>query len=125
MSILTVKHIMSEEIISVLESEPITKFENYFKKRNIHHVLVENEEGNLIGIISSEDVAKSKSWIVKDKIVASDIMTKNPITIKETTILEDAKSIFIENRYRALPVLNEFNKIVGIITPYDFMVKLE
>ena len=61
---------------------------------------------------------------MKDKVVASDIMTKEPVTIKADTPLIVVKSNFLENRYRALPVLDDNGKLVGIITPFDLIARM-
>jgi len=119
-----VKEIMSTDLITVGEDEPLTNFENKFKSRRIHHILVENIQGELVGIISSEDAAKSKSWLVKDKVKAFHLMTEYPITIHEDTQLKEVRSHFLINRYRALPVKNEIGDLVGIVTPYDLIEDL-
>lgn len=125
MSKIKVKEIMSTELITVRKDDPIATFEAYFKGRKIHHLLVENENGKLEGIISSEDAARAMSWVTKDKVVAEHIMSKDPITINENMPIKIAKSHFLENRYRALPVINEDQILVGIITPYDLLQKLK
>jgi len=124
MSKTIVKDIMSTELISVRNNDPLTSFEAYFKSRKIHHLLVVDDLGKLIGIISSEDVARAMSWITKDKILAEHIMTKNPITITEDATLKQATNQFLDNRYRALPVMNKDQKLIGIITPFDLLARL-
>jgi len=116
-----VKDIMSKDLVCVQENDPVAEFENHFKKRSIHHVIVENSDGNLVGIISSEDMARSKTWLVEDKLKAAHIMAMHPITIKESAPLHLARAHFLENRYRALPVVNESNNLTGIVTPFDIL----
>lgn len=117
-----VKDLMSSELITVNPMDPLVDFENHFKRRSIHHILVEDKSHNLIGIISSEDVARCNSWIVKDKIVAEDIMTEHPITVEEKDSINVAKSIFTKNMLRALPVKNSEGELVGIITTWDLLM---
>ena len=53
---------------------------------------------------------------------AGDIMTKNVITIRpETTIAEGIKNL-VENQISGAPVLDQNNKIVGMVTEKDLIV---
>lgn len=117
-----VKDIMSSELITVNPEAHLEDFENHFKRRSIHHILVEDKAHKLVGIISSEDVGRCNSWIVKDKIVAEDIMTIHPITVEDTDSINIVKSFFTKNMLRALPVKNSKGDLVGIITTWDLLV---
>jgi CBS domain-containing protein len=53
-------------------------------------------------------------------IKITDIMTRNPTTVKaETTVLE-VKEIFGKAPFNCLPILHE-GKLVGLVTPKDLM----
>ncbi len=115
-----VSELMSKDVISVNESMPLTDFIKTFDRRLIHHILVENELGQLVGIISQTDLDKNRSFYLEEKLLASHLMTENPVTVSSSTTLNEAAEILRTNRFRALPVL-EKGELVGIITPYDFL----
>uniref|UniRef100_A0A7N0TVT1 CBS domain-containing protein n=1 Tax=Kalanchoe fedtschenkoi TaxID=63787 RepID=A0A7N0TVT1_KALFE len=48
--------------------------------------------------------------------VVGDVMTSNPLVVRETTNLEDAARILLETKYRRLPVVDAKGRLVGIIT---------
>ncbi|CAN1307470.1 CBS domain-containing protein CBSX2, chloroplastic [Linum perenne] len=48
--------------------------------------------------------------------VVGDLMTPNPLTVRENTNLEDAARLLLETKYRRLPVLDADGKLVGLIT---------
>lgn len=48
--------------------------------------------------------------------VVGDLMTPAPLTVMETTNLEDAARLLLETKYRRLPVVDSDGKLVGIIT---------
>jgi len=48
-------------------------------------------------------------------------MTQNPEVISENQTVDEALEIFLKNKYRALPVMDQEDKLVGIITPYDIL----
>jgi CBS-domain-containing membrane protein len=47
---------------------------------------------------------------------AKDIMTKNIITVKEDMLIEDLSKHFIEHRVNGFPVVDENEKLVGVVT---------
>ena len=55
-----------------------------------------------------------------NKTVA-DIMTSNPMMVKPETPLKEAISIIAKQKISGLPVVDEENKIVGIISENDLM----
>jgi len=118
---LKVKDIMSRDLTCVTSNTSISNIAQLFTRRNIHHVLVENEDGELTGIISSEDLARMRSKLFEDKLTASHIMTAYPITIHDNESIKKANSHFLNNQYRALPVMNDNEELVGIITPFDLL----
>lgn len=52
-------------------------------------------------------------------MIIKDIMIKNVLTISPDTFLKDALTTMEENRIRHLPVINEEEEIVGIISDRD------
>ena len=75
-----------------------------------------DDNNTLLGIVTNRDLKYISSY----DILVKDIMTKdNIITGKIGTTLEQAKKILWENRIEKLPIVDENNKIVGLITSKD------
>lgn len=81
--------------------------------------------GKLIGLITDGDLRRSlqskgpKDWI---KLKAKDIMTKDPITIDEKTLVSKALKKMERNSKKSisvLPVLDDKNKIIGLLRLHD------
>ncbi len=51
---------------------------------------------------------------------ASDIMTTNVLTIREDESVSKARTVLMEEDITALPVVNEYGDLSGIITQTDF-----
>ncbi len=116
----SIQTIMSEDLITVLEGAQLKHFEYKLTPRKIHHLIVENLQGELVGIISTEDIAKATSWIVEDKITTQHIMSKDLITLPHTASIKDVLLKLLENKHRAIPIIKN-KKAVGIVTAYDFL----
>jgi CBS domain-containing protein len=55
--------------------------------------------------------------------IAQDLMTKNVIAVRPETPLVEAANILLKNRFNGLPVVDNQNKVLGIITEYDLILK--
>ncbi|MGB3202715.1 MAG: CBS domain-containing protein [Nodosilinea sp.] len=51
----------------------------------------------------------------------ADVMTPNPITVTPTTVLKDAIQLMADNHVGGLPVINDDNDLVGILSESDLM----
>jgi CBS domain-containing protein len=56
-------------------------------------------------------------------MLVSDIMTKDVISVHKDTQLTEAAGILAKFRIHGLPVVDNANKVVGIITESDFFTK--
>ena len=56
---------------------------------------------------------------------ASDIMTKDVLTVRPDTDILSAARLLLEKHFNGLPVVNEDNMIVGIICQSDLLVQQE
>ncbi len=53
----------------------------------------------------------------------NNIMTKDVLSVKEDMPISEIAKIISENKIHGVPVINEENKVVGIITETDFFTK--
>ena len=70
-----------------------------------------------------EDEDDSDEEAEKDSRIVADFMRTDIITIKASDSLALAEHIMLEGNFLRLPVVDENNKIVGIITQYDIKKK--
>jgi CBS domain-containing membrane protein len=54
-------------------------------------------------------------------IRCADLMSRQPITVSHDTVLSDAWKLFGTHRIKALPVIDTRGRVVGIVTPADFI----
>lgn len=53
----------------------------------------------------------------------SEVMTKNPETLKETDTIQAAAKLMLEKGYSVIPVLDDKDQLVGVFTESDFVGK--
>ena len=56
-----------------------------------------------------------------NNLTVSILMTKEPITVRPSDKVTQAAKILSERNFNGLPVVNEENKLVGIITEFDLI----
>ncbi len=124
-----VKDYMSEELVTTEKNTKIFDAVELMKQHDIHRLpVVENKR--LVGLITEGTIqeampSKATSLSVYEanyllnKTTVDDVMIKEVQTIKETCLLEDAIFKMRMNKVNVLPVLNQLNEIVGIITNND------
>ncbi|MEA4926087.1 MAG: CBS domain-containing protein [Syntrophomonadaceae bacterium] len=56
-------------------------------------------------------------------MLAKDIMTRDVISVRPEENVENAARIMMDNKISGIPVVDEHNHVVGIITEKDLMVK--
>ena len=126
-----VGRIMHTELITVSPSTSLEDANIIVKKKKIDHLLVVNDSGKLVGILSDKDLkqywaspattlSKSELNYLLQQVIVEMIMIKTVITISPDTTVERAALIMQEHDINALPVM-EGDKLVGIITSTDVM----
>jgi CBS domain-containing protein len=85
-------------------------------KRHVGAVVVINDSGQCIGIFTERDAIRVVAQNVPLDAPVEKIMTKNPFTVNEDSIFQEAKSIIISAKIRHLPVIGKDGKLVGLIS---------
>ncbi len=106
--------------------DPITLLENalvqdalqLMKENSIGGIPVVNEQKVLKGILTNRDLRFEKNML---RPVAEIMTSENIITTGETTDLTTAEVILQQNRIEKLPVVDENNRLIGLITYRDII----
>jgi CBS domain-containing protein len=85
---------------------------------------VVDDNGAVIGIVTAIDILKAirKNGNRKlNAMVAKDIMTPNPSVVNKDTPIEDIIDIMIEKEIVLVPVVEDGNKLVGVVARLDII----
>ncbi|MGC8647540.1 MAG: cyclic nucleotide-binding/CBS domain-containing protein [Candidatus Micrarchaeia archaeon] len=118
-----VSEIMSAPVITADENESIKSIAQKMNKHGINSVIIADKSNTPIGMITERDII-GKLLTKKRNLLfakAKHIMTKPVVTISKDTKLEDAAKIMVEKHIKKLCVVDENNKIIGIITESDII----
>ena len=86
------------------------------REHSIGGIPIVDEDGKLLGIVTNRDLRFEKNL---KRPIAEVMTSENLVTVAEGTSLEQAEDILQENKIEKLPVVNNSNKLVGLITFRD------
>ena len=114
-----VAHIMSTNLLVVNENDLAELAMSIMKWKKIHHVPVENKQGELVGLLTWSHLLSCEAQITSDPhTTVSDIMTKNVVIATPSTEIRDVIKKMKKNNIGCLPVIQE-GTLVGIVTIKD------
>lgn len=108
--------------VSIKASATLKEALGIMSEYRISGVPVVDDTNTLIGILTNRDLRFENDFSKK----VEQLMTKMPlITVKKGTTLDDAEAIFRTNKVEKLPVVDEHNKLAGLITIKDLKKRQE
>jgi len=127
---LLVGQVMTGRPSCITPDTPLLKLLNLFHAKQFRHLLVVDDDGVLIGVISDRDVMRclgperSPNAAVLNRITARNIMSTDLITATPGTSLDRAVTLMIDHGISCLPVQID-STLVGILTNTDLNVMLQ
>ncbi len=120
---LRVEQYMTTYLFTVHEDELVELVAFLMDRKQIRHVLVEDDDHRLVGIVSYRSVlrliAQAGTGTYLDRPVKT-IMERDPVTVQPHTPTLDAIRLMREEKVSCLPVVKE-GRLVGIVSERDFM----
>jgi CBS domain-containing protein len=122
-----VSEVMSKDVTACSPETAIKDVINILSRnRRSSLVIIENNEP--VGIITERDLVAIMedmlNDVVCDHLSINHFMTSPTITIDSHMTLKEAVKISINKNIRHLPVVNENNKLVGLLTQPNMLVGL-
>lgn len=120
---LHIDQIMTTDIATVLENDLIDLVANIMDWKQVKDVPVENEQGELVGLMTAGLLVNYLCKSSKEKKMNSrihDLMIKNPVTVSPETSIADALKTMIEEKTSCLLVVQD-KKLVGMVTDRHFV----
>lgn len=118
----SVEQFMATDLFTVRPDDVLDLAASLMEWRHVRHVPVEDDSGELVGLISHRDLVHLFAiGKANDKSIAvRDIMKTEVITVDVNTPTVDALNLMRDKNIGALPVVSG-RKLVGLVTAYDFL----
>ena len=122
---------MAKNVFTVEEDTSLMRVTRIMTENKIRRLPVV-DDGRVVGIITDRDVkdaspAKTTTLDVHElyylfsEIKVQDIMTRNPIVLSGNDSLEKAAVIMLETKISGIPVTDENNNLIGLLSETDVL----
>ncbi|ALM74776.1 CBS domain-containing protein [Thermococcus barophilus] len=133
-----VKEFMTTDVITLKPDDTVAKALATMRDHAISRIPIVNEEGKLEGLVTLHDLIirfikprfkAQYGELVGEKIPPfstqlREVMIRGIITILPDATIREAVATMIDNRIDGLVVVNEENKVVGILTVKDLLLPI-
>ena len=121
---------MSAPAITITPETPLQDALNLMHEHRFRRLPVVDEQGRLVGIVSERDLlyaspppttllsGHSLNHLLAES-QAKQIMAREVIATTPGTFVEDAARLIVENKVGGLPVVDEDERVIGVITETD------
>jgi CBS domain-containing protein len=99
---------------------PVTKLANKMREKDIGAIPV-GSNGQLVGMVTDRDIIVRAVANGKDlsQLTAQDVMTNGVTCCRDTDKVRDVLNVMEEKQIRRVPVTDEDDKVVGIVSIGD------
>lgn len=129
---MTIKTIMTKDVFTLKPEDPFIKIQETLRRVPFHHILICDDDKILAGVVSDRDMISQAAKYLDNnngesfsdflpRLKVSDVMTRDVISIDAETPIDAAAILLLENNFSCLPIVDEKQKIEGIITWKDLM----
>ena len=127
-----ISEIMTKEVQNIDAATSVQVAEQLFKEKKIRHLPVVSK-GKLVGMLSLTDILRMSFGdtygtaqydidnTVFDMLNVGQIMKANPTTVATTSNIKEVAELLTKEEFHALPVVNQKNSLVGIVTTTDII----
>lgn len=120
----TVGQFMSTDLFTLRPDDLVDFAASIMDWRHIRHVPVENDQGQLVGLLTHRALLRLLSRGGQKKgaepLLVREIMKTDPVSVSSKTPTLDAVEIMRSNKVGCLPVVDN-GQLVGIVTSFDFL----
>ena len=121
---------MTKEVITVSPSVSMMKASRLMKEHNIHRLPVVDDNEALVGILTDRDIKEASPskattldmhelYYLLSEIKVKDIMSRHPVSMHGDDSVEQAALLMVDRHFGGLPIVDDDNKLIGIITDSD------
>ena len=122
---------MTKQVETVQEGQSLSDIYKIMRNTGAHHVPVLS--GNtLVGLVSFTDMMKLDlaivgidntgiSGIIDNQFTIEDVMSMDLVTMNDKQSVRDAVQLLGDGNFHSVPVVDETNALVGIVTSTDLI----
>jgi acetoin utilization protein AcuB len=124
---------MSRKVISVAKETSVLDAQSLMQRQNIRHLPVVDDDNRLVGIVTDRDIRSALPYDLTKGVAdpkerdqyahlkVGDIMSTDLLPVSPTHTLQDALLLLENKKVGSLPVVDDENRVVGMLSVRDLM----
>jgi CBS-domain-containing membrane protein len=120
-----VETVMKRGIVQIIEAIPMLEVRNVAAKYDYNAFPVVTREGHLVGMVTKGDLLRVACLALEDPGVwrqpVSRFMAHGVLALRPKDSLASAVEYLTESKLRSLPVIDDEQRIVGMVSRNDLM----
>ncbi|MFG3344185.1 CBS domain-containing protein [Streptomyces sp. NPDC048018] len=112
---LKVGSLMTADVVSAVPATPFKEVAKLLAERDISGVPVVDEDDHVLGVVSESDL------LARHEPATRDLMTTPAVTVHAEETVADAARLMVRRGVERLPVVDEEERLVGIVTRRDLL----
>jgi CBS domain-containing membrane protein len=128
---MTVKDLMSTDLVTLTEDETLAHAQRCMARGRIRHLPVVRGQ-TLVGLLTHRDLLAASFSIFADvdrheqrrifvTVPVVEAMHRDVVSVPPDMPVSEAAEILLDNKYGCLPVVGPSGKLLGIVTEADFL----
>ncbi|MDC3286884.1 CBS domain-containing protein [Alphaproteobacteria bacterium] len=119
-----VQSLTKRKCLTVFVTTSLQEVVNVLANNSIGALVVVSEKGKIEGIVSERDIVRRLSWSgTIHNLTASDVMTKDVLSVTTNVTSSDLMQVMTENKCRHLPIVSG-SRLVGMVSIGDVVKRL-
>ncbi|WP_225800957.1 CBS domain-containing protein [Streptomyces sp. NK15101] len=107
--------LMTDDVVSAVPATSFREVAKLLAEHEISGVPVVDDDEHVVGVVSESDL------LAHHELVARDLMTTPAVTVHAEETVADAARLMVRRGVERLPVVDEEERLVGIVTRRDLL----
>jgi CBS domain-containing protein len=115
-------NVMTSNLVAAREGSTAREIGTKLLIGNFNGLPVIDSSIKVIGIVTAVDILRAiRQGKNLDSVRAIDIMTQNPVVVKEDTEIKEVIDIILQRHIILVPVVNDQQRLVGVVSRLDLL----
>lgn len=116
-----VRSLMIKDPVTISDRTSVQEAIHLMQANSIRHLPVVDRSKKLLGWVTMADMKQGLLPAMVTGLSVADLMVRDPITIDPDADIEEVARIIYEKKIGGTPVVDDDNKVVGVITVADLL----
>lgn len=113
-----IESVMTTALLTVKDTDLVSVAATKMEAAGIRHLPVSDSKNHVVGILSNRDTALAGK---RSKKRVGEVMSRDVKTVRPDDPAAKALELMIENKIGSVPVVDDEETLIGIVTETDFL----